>query len=138
MSTMIRKNLSEAFRWAVEAAADPAIAAADWLARDIDPDRGSAIALLTDRLTPLDNIRRAKDAYKTMRLLGETPDDRRLAARLYAASIAAGLAHHGRRISRQSDSALRRGLHSLRDDVEVPEPLRRLASDALDFLGGKP
>lgn len=138
MSTMTRKNLSEAFRWAVESAADPATAAADWLARDIDPGRRSAVALLTDRDTPLDNIKRAKDAYKTMRLLGETPDDRRLAARLYAASIAAGLAHHGRRISRQSDSALRRGLQSLRDDVEVPEPLRRLATDALDILGGTP
>ncbi len=136
MSTMMRKNLGEALRWAVEAAADPATAAADWLARDIDPDRPTAIALLTDPLASLGNIRRAKDVYKTMRLLGETPEDRRLAARLYAASIAAGLAYHGSRISRQSDSALRRGLHSLRDDVEVPEPLRHLASAALDVLGG--
>ena len=134
MSTVVREQLSDALRWAVEASADPAMAAADWLARDIDPSHPTAVRLLTEPDVGLDNLTRAKDAYKTMRLLGETSADRGLAARLYAASIAAGLVHHGRRISRQSDSALHRGLRSLQDDDRMPEPLRRLAGSALERL----
>jgi hypothetical protein len=118
----------------VEATVDPAMAAADWLARDIDPDRSSAVDLLTDSGASLETLRKAKDVYKTMRILGETPADRRLAARLYAASIGAALVVHGMRISRQSDSALKRGLLKLQDDAEAPDPLRKLAGRALCAL----
>jgi hypothetical protein len=134
MSMATRRQLSDALRSAVEAAVDPAMAAADWLARDIDPGRSSAVELLTDPDTPLETLRKAKDVYKTMRILGETAADRRLAARLYAASIGAALANHRTRISRQSDSALKRGLQSLQDDTEAPKPLRTLAGTALCAL----
>ncbi|MHC4142981.1 MAG: hypothetical protein ACYSUF_14335, partial [Planctomycetota bacterium] len=87
MSTAIRERLSDALRSAVEAAVDPAMAAADWLARDIDPNQHSAVDLLTDPEVSLETLKKAKDVYKTMRILGETAADRRLAARLYAASI---------------------------------------------------
>jgi len=134
MSMATRKRLSDALRSAVEATVDPAMAAADWLARDIDPDCTSAINLLTDTTASLETLTKAKDVYKTMRILGETPADRRLAARLYAASIGAALVVHRARISRQSDSALKRGLQSLQDDAEAPDPLRRLAGTALCAL----
>jgi hypothetical protein len=134
MSTAMRDRLSDVLRSAIESAVDPSMAAADWLARDIDPDRASAIGLLTDPDVPLDAIKKAKDVYKTMRILGETSADRRLAARLYAAAIAAALVHHRCRISRQSDTALKRGLRSLHEGVDVPDPLRQLAGAALCAL----
>jgi hypothetical protein len=136
MSSAIRERLSDALRSAVEAAVDPAMAAADWLARDIDPQQPSAVALLTDPDVSLESLKKAKDVYKTMRILGETAADRRLAARLYAASIGAALIRHNDRISRQSDSALKRGLLSLTEDAEAPDPLRKLAGMALCALGG--
>jgi hypothetical protein len=134
MSMATRDRLSDALRSAVEASIDPAMAAADWLARDIDPGRTSAVDLLTDPNISLEMLKKAKDVYKTMRILGETAADRRLAARLYAASIGAALAHHRQRISRQSDAALQRGLRSLHEDAEVPDPLRQLAGTALCVL----
>ncbi len=136
MSSVSRNQLSDVFRSAVEACENPAMAAADWLAADIDADRPSVIALLSDPQVPVEHLRKAKDAYKTMRILGETSADRRLAARLYAITIAAALVHHNRRISRQSDSALRRGLHSFHEDSNMPEPLRELAGTALGHLAG--
>ena len=131
MSVAIRDHLSEAFRSALETSVDPSQAAADWLARDIDPTRPSAVALLTDPNVPLEHLKKAKSVYKTMRILGETSADRRLAARLYAAAIAAALVRHGRRVSRQSDGALRRGLKSLLNDADMPDRLRDLAGMAL-------
>jgi hypothetical protein len=134
---VLQDHLGEALRSALEVSVNPAMASADWLARDIDPDRPSAVALLTDRKVPLDDIQKAKSTYKTMRIVGETGADRRVGARLYAAAIAAGLVYHGRRISRQSDRALRRGLQSLLEDGLMPEGLRTLAGQALGMLNGR-
>ena len=89
-----RQQLSKVFRSAIEASADPAMAAADWLASDIDPARSTVAELLTDPNISLDNLRKAKDVYKTMRILGETSMDRRIAANLYAAAIGAAFADH--------------------------------------------
>ena len=136
MSMVTRQQLSEVLRSAMEVSANPAMAAADWLARDIDPQCSSAVALLTDPKVSIENLRKAKDVYKTMRILGESSTDRRVAARLYAATIGAGLIHRGKRISRQSDAALRRGLEALLDDMDMPEPLRRLAGSGLNRLDG--
>jgi hypothetical protein len=134
MSMATRKRLSDALRSAVESTVDPAMAAADWLARDIEPDCASAVDLLSDTTVSLETLKKAKDVYKTMRILGETPADRRLAARLYAASIGAALVVHRTRISRQSDAALKRGLQSLQDDAEAPDSLRKVAGMALCVL----
>lgn len=137
MSQLLRDRLSDVLRSAVAASLNPAMAAADWLARDIDPACQSAVDLLTRPDASLDDLRKAKDVYKTMRILGETAADRRLAARLYAAAIASALVHHSRQISRQSNSALRRALSSLHEDQKAPDPLRQLAGTALCHLGGK-
>jgi len=136
MSMLTRQQLSDVLRSAREVSADPAMAAADWLAHDIDPQRSSAVKLLTDADVSLENLRKAKDVYKTMRILGESSTDRRVAARLYAAAIGAGLVHHGKRISRQSDAALTRALEALRADMDMPQPLRRLAEAGLIMLDG--
>ena len=134
-------EFSQAFEWALESERDPAIASADWLARDLDADCASAVALIVDAGTPLPVLIRAKHAFKTMRVVGETAADRRVGGRLYVAAIAAALVHHGRRISRQSDAALRRGFYSMREDAEVPPVLRDLgvaAVRALDEQTGAP
>ncbi len=136
MSMATRQQLSDVLRSAKEVSADPAMAAADWLARDIDPQRSSAVELLTDPDVSIENLRKAKDVYKTMRILGESSTDRRVAARLYAATIGAGLIHRGKRISRQSEAALRRGLEALLADMDMPESLRRLAEAGLIRLDG--
>ncbi len=134
MNALLRERLSDVLRSAVEASVDPAMAAADWLARDIDPTWNSAIELLTDPDVDATTLTKAKDVYKTMRILGETSADRRLAARLYAAAIAAALVRHGQRISRQSQAALKRALQTLHEDAEAPEQLRHLAGAALGHL----
>ena len=122
-----RNQLSDVLRWAVEASHDPAMAAADWLARDISPEHPSAIAMLVDPTISLDKLRSAKDVFKTMRLLGETAADRRLGATLYLAAIAAAIVRYNQRISRQSPDAIRRGLKRLIDDEDMPEKLRNIA-----------
>ena len=89
MSMVSRQQLSDVLRSAVEASLDPAMASANWLARDIDPNYNTAVELLTDSTVSLETLHKAKDVYKTMRILGESSTDRRVAARLYAAAIGA-------------------------------------------------
>lgn len=120
--------------WAAVAPGDPALVAADWLAEDIAPGCGGALRLLTDPTASVAALRGAKDAFKTMRIMGEHPTDRRLGARLYLASIAAALAFHGQRISAQGDEKLARALERARDDDDEPGPLRHLAIVALRRL----
>jgi hypothetical protein len=133
-----RTQLSDAMRWALDSAADPSMASADWLAMDIDPSQRSAVSLLTDARVSLSQLRKAKSVYKTMRLVGETAADRRVGARLYAAAIAAALVRHGRRISRQSDATLRRAFREVMDDESVPQTLREMAGKALIVLEEMP
>ena len=127
-------QLGEALRWAINSSMDPAMASADWLAMDINGSRDSAVALLTDPSVSIDQLNKAKSAYKTMRIVGETSADRRLGARLYAAAIAAGLVWHGQRISTQSDAAMRRAFQGLLDDTSMVPRLRDLAGQALCHL----
>ncbi len=138
MSSVQQERISDAFRSASEASLDPAMAAANWLARDIDPSRTSVVELLIDPTAPIEQLRKAKDAFKTMRIVGETAADRHLAAQLYAGTIGAALVYHNRRISRQSTRAMRRGLTWLQEDMDIPEPLRTLAGTALCALNGPP
>jgi hypothetical protein len=126
--------LGETLRSALHTVWDPSRAAADWLAREIDPGCAGAVALLTSRATTMAHLQEAKDAFKTMRVVGETGSDRILGGRLYAAAIAAGIVHHGERISRQSDAALRRALEELHDDPHAAAELRALAGSALARL----
>ena len=91
-----------------------------------------------DIATTLEQLEQTKNVFKTMRMIGETAEERRLAARLYAASIAAAIVHHDARISRQSDQALHRALSRLAGDVGCPDPLRPLIRRALRTLKPAP
>lgn len=134
MSASSASSIHDALRWAIEEHRDPSMAAADWLVRDIDPNVASAVALLTSDVTPLKHLKLAKDAFKTMRIVGETASDRSLASRLYCASIASALVHYGERISRQSDRAMQKGLESMARDAQVAPELRELARRALHMM----
>ena len=127
-------SVGEALRWAIDALQQPAMAAADWLARDIDPTQPTAVSLLTNPKITLTQVRQAKTVFKTMRIVGEKSADRRIGARMYAASIAAALVFHGKRISAQSDRALKKGFQGVLDDRRMPMPLRDLAGKALCVL----
>ena len=132
--TPSKTRLAQALRWALESSGNPSMASADWLAEDIDPSHRSAVQMLTDPQVELPQLMKAKSVFKTMRIVGETPADRHLGARLYAASIAAALARHGKRITTQSEHALRKGFHSLLNDREMPRALRDLGGLGLVTL----
>lgn len=131
-----REHLAQAMRWAMESSSNPAMASADWLVADIDPAQQSAVSMLSNPEVELRHLQKAKSVFKTMRIVGETPADRHIGARLYAASIAAALARHGKRISTQSERALRRGFQSLLDDPDLPDSLRELGGLGLVVLEG--
>lgn len=132
-----QERLSDALRWAVENSGDPAMAAADWLVRDVDPSYDSALDMLCSPSVTLDTLTEAKSVFKTMRVVGETVADRRLGGKLYAATIAVALAYHTARITRQSDAALRRAFRSLECDHDLPETLRTAATLAICYLDGR-
>lgn len=128
------KTTGEPLRWVLDSLHQPAMAAADWLARDIDSTQSTAAALLANPSITLAQVRQAKTVYKTMRIVGEKSADRRVGARMYAAAIAAGLVRHGKKISTQSNAALKRGFQALLDDHKMPTALRDLAGMALCAL----
>ena len=134
MSTIPREQLSEVIRSTLEASMNPSLAAADWLVRDINPSSSSAFEFVANADVSLEHLQQAKAVFKTMRILGETSSDRRLASKLYASTIAAALVRHNCRISRQSDDALRRALQLVLDDTKLPDQLRDLAGGALCIL----
>lgn len=128
------RRLSDVVRWALEVQEQPATAAANWLARDIDPDCRSAIQLLTNSTIPLEHLRQAKHVFKTMRMVGETKADRRLGGQLYLAAIAAAIVYHDKRISRQSDRAVRRALVHMTEEKKIAPELQVLANNALRLM----
>jgi hypothetical protein len=136
MNENSKTQLTDALQWALDAMQSPATASADWLAKDIDPTAESAAQFLSNPHISLEMVRKAKSAFKTMRIVGETSADRRIGARMYAAAIAAGIVRHGKRVSRQSDSAIIRALQGLLDDMRMPAELRNLAGTALCALNG--
>ena len=127
MTEANRQQLSEALRWALELTTNPSTVAADWLARDIDPSRANAVELLSDSSVSLEMLNQAKDAYKTMRIVGEHAADRRLGGRFYLAAIASAMVNHDTRISTQSDTVLLKALHSFIRDETMPQRLREIA-----------
>lgn len=137
-SSMLGSSIHEALRWALEEHEDSSMASADWLVRDINPDQPSAVALLISEDVPLEQLKLAKDAFKTMRIVGETATDRSLASRLYLGAIAAAMVRHGQRITQQSDRALYRGLESMARDPNIVAPLREMADEALRWLDAHP
>jgi len=131
-------TMRSALSWVVDSTQAEEWAIADLLARELDPHARSAVHLLISPDTPLALLVRAKSIFKTLRVEGETPEDRHLGSVLYASAIAAALVHHGEHISRQREASLRRALARIDDDLSLPRPLRALASTALTRLPPAP
>ncbi len=135
LGSVERAGPAAPFAWIRPGMSDPAVAAADWLAEDVAPGCGSALQLVTSATTTIEDLRRAKDAFKAMRVMGEHAADRRLAAWLYLGTIAAAAVHHDRLITSQSSRALGKALAAMAQEERVPEVLRRLAREAQERLG---
>jgi hypothetical protein len=127
-------DLRSALRWALDANDRPGRAACDWLATEIVPGCNDAAGAVASRTTTLEQLKALKVAFKSQRQGGATAAERNRAARLYAASIAAALVHHARRITHNSDRALNAAFVGLRDDENVEGPLRDLGAAALSAL----
>ena len=127
--------LSDSLRWALAIGSEPEHSAVDWLSAELVPDRPNAVAAicLADP-NPVEDLRRLrllKSGFKTLRLSGEHSTHRRLAARHYAATIAAGVVRHGCWITRQRPDRLLSALQDLVADDTMDDALREIAKDAI-------
>jgi hypothetical protein len=127
--------LTDSLRWAIAIGAEPERSTADWLAIELAPGTGNAVAAICDPVSDsqedLERLRLLKRGFKTLRLGGEVSTDRRLAARYYAATLAAGLVRHGVWISRQRTDRIVEALQSLAEDEAMDDRLRAVASTAI-------
>lgn len=123
-------TMHETLTWALGTETSGDWAIADLMARELEPASLGAVDLLTSGHATLETLVRAKAVFKTMRLEGETADDRRLGAQLYAAAIGAALVHFSQKVSRQRADSLGRAFRRIAEDLSLPPPLRTLAARA--------
>lgn len=116
--------------WVLASVRAPDWALADLLATDLDPECHGAVDLVTSSRTKLATLLAAKSLFKTLRIEGETIDDRRIGSILYAATIGAALVHFDERITRQRTDTLRAALLRIEQDDMLPDSLRALARTA--------
>jgi len=127
--------LGDTLRWAFEFDAAPAMAGARFLTREIVPGAKDPFSAIDDPATTVRQLEDLKGAYKLLRTTGATAPERSLAARLYAATIAAALVRHGALISSQNPFALVSAFEELAADPDMPERTREIATLAVDALG---
>ncbi len=127
--------LGNTLRWAFELNESPAIAGATFLTREIIPGARDPFDAITNGAATVRQLEDLKNAYKMLRTTGATAPERSLAARLYAATIAAAIVRHGAMITRQTPFALARAFEELAGDPDMPERIRDLGSLAADALG---
>lgn len=125
--------LGDTLRWAFELDGDPQLAGATWLTREIVAGAKDPFDAIASPATSLDALRELKSAYKLLRTNGATAAERSLAARLYAATIAAAYVRYRTPISSQNGATLARAFSDLVADDSMPERLRELASLAIGF-----
>ena len=113
--------------WILDAASSPAITLTTWIAREIEPTATSAVDLLVDPKTPLVTLLACKDAFKGLTIDAETHDDRTIGAVYYAVAIAAAMANHRTRITRQSSHALEHAFRNIWIDESADLLLRDIA-----------
>jgi hypothetical protein len=129
-------SLRETLAWVLHSLEQPALAAGDWIAYEVDPSRGSAVALLTDPTTPLARIRRARVLWAALRAEGEQAEERTMGSRLAIAAAAAAFLFHGERISNHDDAALLTAFRSASADETVPADVRTMVRMAERKLVG--
>ncbi len=127
--------LTDSLRWALAIGSEPERSAVDWLAAELIPDQSNAVDAICiadpDPEQDLRRLRLLKSGFKTLRLSGEHSTDRRLAARHYAATIAAGVVRHRCWITRQRPDRLLSALRDLAADEHVDHKLREIATQAI-------
>ncbi len=124
--------IREPLRWACRVEHDPATLSADMIAFDI---AGKTVESFFLESPSIEDLVKAKDCFKTLRLMGEHGVvERRRGAYLYLVAIACALVNHDQRISSQSNNALRRGFGAMRDERRLPRSLRIIAVEALKLL----
>ena len=126
-------SLGDTLSWAFELDQSPALAGASWLTREIVPDAKSPFDAILAPATTVGQLEELKSAYKLLRTTAASAAERSLAARLYAATIAAALVRHGTLITRQRDESLRKAFEELESDATLPDRIRELGSLARDF-----
>lgn len=129
------QSLGDTLRWAFDLEHSPALAGAGFLTREIIPGAKDPFEAIAGGETTLQQLEDLKNAYKLLRTTGATAPERSLAARLYAATIAAALVRHGAMISRQTPFALAKAFEELSADLEMPERIRDIGSLAIDSMG---
>jgi hypothetical protein len=124
--------ICEPLRWACRVEHDPATLAADIIAFDI---AGKNVESFFLESPSIEELIKAKNCYKTLRLMGEHGVvERRRGAYLYLIAIATAMVNYDQRISSQSNDALRRGLGAMSNERRLPRSLRVIAVKALKLL----
>ena len=129
------QSLGDTLRWAFELDTSPALAGAAFLTREIIAGSKDPFEAIVAASTTLHQLEDLKNAYKMLRTTGATAPERSLAARLYAATIAAGLVRYGAMISRQNPFTLAKAFEEMSADPEMPERIRELGPLAIDAMG---
>lgn len=124
--------LYQTLDWVLRSLDNPTLAAADWVAQEVDPSRPSAVALLTDPATPLSRVERARTFYMALRADGESNAERTIGGRMAIAATAAALVYHGARITAHDDDALTAAFRAAEQDNAVPAPIRALLGQATE------
>jgi hypothetical protein len=104
-----------------------------WLTQEIVPHAKDPFDAILAPSTSLDALKELKNAYKMLRTSGMSAAERSLAARLYAATIAAALVRYKTPISTQTPATLQRAFVDLAGDADMPERLREVATLAIDM-----
>jgi hypothetical protein len=126
-------KLGDTLRWAFELDQSPALAGATWLTQEIVPHAKDPFEAILASSTSLDALKELKNAYKMLRTSGMSAAERSLAARLYAATIAAAFVRYKTSISTQTPATLQRAFADLAGDADMPAQLREVASLAIDM-----
>ncbi len=120
--------------WILQSDHSPSHTLINWLVQEIDPKATSPIDSLISSDTPIATLIGYKNAFKHLRLEGETLDDQSLGAIYYGLTIASSIVHHHRRISRQSNRALEEAFRKIWSDETIDLRLRDLAWRAFVLL----
>jgi hypothetical protein len=108
----------------------PASAAGDWIAYEVDPARAGAAALLCDPSTPVSRLRRARILYAALRADGDTAGERTLGSRLAVACAAAAYLFHGERLTNHDDAALLASFRSTASGDGLDPKVREMVNAA--------
>ena len=130
------RPLRDTLAWVLHSLEQPASAAGDWIAYEVDPARGTAAALLTDPTVPVSRIRRARILWSALRAEGESAAERALGSRLAVAAAAAAFLFHGERITNHDDGALLASLRSASADDSLHPEIRTMVRMAERKLAG--